>query len=81
MRGLLLAWIAAGCLLWACCKAVNAQGNPPQPVVAEKPAETPKVAQPKRNERDGSSLVVSYTLAAIGTIIVMVLVCMPARRD
>jgi hypothetical protein len=28
-----------------------------------------------------SSMVVSYTLAAIGTIIVMVLVCMPARRE
>ena len=43
-------------------------------------ADTTKKEEPKRVERDGSSAV-SYTVAAIGTIIVMVLVCMPARRE
>jgi hypothetical protein len=81
MFGLLRAWVAAGCFLLNCGSAVNGQGTPPQPVVAEKPTEAAKPAETKRIERDGFSQVVSYTLAAVGTIIVMVLICMPARRE
>jgi hypothetical protein len=74
MRGFFLTWITTGCLLLASCAAANAQGNQPLP-----PA-TPMV-ETKKAERDGSSQVVHYTLAGIGTIIVMVLICMPARRE
>jgi hypothetical protein len=74
MRGLLLAWIMTGCLFLACAGSVNAQGNQPPP-----PA--PPVVETKKVERDGSSQVVHYMLAGIGTIIVMVLICMPARRE
>ena len=44
------------------------------------PTEAPKAAEPKKIDRD-SSTTVGYALAAIGTVIVMLLICMPARRE
>ena len=58
---------------------VNANA-PPQPVAEEKKPVPPK-EEPKKFERDGSSQVVHYTLAGIATLIIMILICMPARRD
>src|SRR5207253_2525856 len=78
MRGSLLAWIMACTLTLSCCAPAFAQQQqPPMPEKLE-PAKPP---EPKKIEREGGSAAVSYTLAAIGTIIVMVLVCMPARRE
>lgn len=74
MRGLLLSVLVACALFLGSCAPVWA--NAPQPLPVEK-AEPAKPAEPRR---EGSSAV-SYTLAAIGTILVMVLVCMPARRE
>ena len=74
MRGFVLSWLAAGCLLLADSNAALAQ-----PVLP--PADAQKVADTKSFQREGASLAVSYTLALIATIIVMVLVCMPARRE
>ena len=76
MRGLLLAWILTGSLLLASGGSVDAQGNQPPPP----PPVTP-IVETKKVERDGSSQVVHYMLAGIGTIIVFVLICMPARRE
>jgi hypothetical protein len=81
MRRFLLAWIIAGCLGLACIAPLNAQGPvPQQPAPEEKKAEPPK-AEEKKFERDGSAQVVHYTLAGIGVMVVMILVCMPARRE
>jgi hypothetical protein len=38
-------------------------------------------APPAKYERDNSAATIPYTLAIISLIIVMVLVCMPARRE
>lgn len=51
---------------------------PPAQPAAQKAPEPPK---PEAKRSEPASPVVSYTLAAIGIIIVMVLVCMPARRE
>jgi L-asparagine transporter-like permease len=42
--------------------------------------EAPKPEEAKKVEHTGPSPVVHYALAGIGTIIVMVLICVPARR-
>jgi len=42
---------------------------------------TPAMAQAKDEVRDGSTMTVPYLLAGIGVLLVMVLVCMPARRE
>ncbi len=53
-----------------------------QPVHPTMPKqEAPQAEEPKRVEQSGPTPVVPYTLAGIGTIIVMVLICMPARRE
>ena len=75
MRGLFLSWIVAGSLLLACCGTAR-----PQPAQPPAPTEAPKAAEPKKIDRD-SSTTVGYALAAIGTVIVMLLICMPARRE
>ena len=77
MRELLRSWIAASCLLLTHGVFASAQQQAP----TEKAGEALKAPEPKRAEREGGSQTVAYTLAAIGTIIVMVLVCMPARRE
>ncbi len=49
------------------------------PVAAEKTEK--KDAPPAKFERDSASQFVPWTLAAVGVIIVLILVCMPVRRD
>jgi hypothetical protein len=39
------------------------------------------VAAQDNKKKEEPNVAVHYTLAAIGAIIIMVLVCMPARRD
>ncbi len=75
MRGRGLAWLLACFLLLAVCAPVRPQGAPPPPVPEKKDA------APAKYERDGSSQLVPWTLAAVGVIIVMILVCMPVRRE
>ena len=70
MRRLLLSWVTGTLLSLACCAPSDAQDKTPDPAA--------KVTETKSG---GSTPVAVYTLAAIGTIIVMVLVCMPARRE
>jgi hypothetical protein len=70
MRGLLLAFLLSCILLLGLCA----------PVPAQPPAEK-KDTPPAKYERDGSTMFVPYTLAAVGLIIVMILVCMPVRRE
>jgi hypothetical protein len=36
---------------------------------------------PGKYERDSTTMLVHYLLAAIGTLLIMVLICMPIRRD
>jgi hypothetical protein len=75
MRGHGLAWLLACFLLLPVCAPVRAQDKAPPPVPEKKDAAAAKY------ERDGSSQLVPWTLAAVGVIIVMILVCMPVRRD
>ncbi len=79
MRGLLLSWLIAGWIVLASSAPIGAQPAPP-PAPTEKAVEPPKAPETKKADRDGA-VAVSYTLAAIGVVIVMVLVCMPARRE
>ena len=72
MRTWLYSWLMGGLLLCAAGSALDAQPGPEK-------AEPPKA--PEKYERDNSTTVIPYTLAAIAVIIVMVLVCMPARRE
>ena len=80
MARLCRSWIAGFALLLTGA-AVVAQdpmpqtGQPP----AQKAPEPAKAAEPRQS--NNPLPIVSYTLAAIGTIVVMVLVCMPARRE
>ena len=84
MRGLLFSWIAVACLGLGCCAALDAQtpAPPPKPAPEEKkPEPAPKGEEPKKIERDGSAQALHYSLAGIGVLIVLVLVCMPLRRE
>jgi hypothetical protein len=65
MHKFLTSLLLAGCLLGSCAAPVSAQEKKEESTVA----------------RDNSTLTIPYVLAAIGLILVMVLVCMPARRD
>lgn len=49
------------------------KGPPPEKVEKTEPAPPPA--------RDGSAMLVHYLLAAIATILIMVLICMPIRRE
>lgn len=54
------------------------------PLTAQPPAGADKGEPAKaaeKYERDSSSFVIPYTLALIAVLLVLVLVCMPARRD
>ena len=70
-----LAFLLSCFLLLAVSMPVCSQDKAPHPV-AEK-----KDAPPAKYERDGASQLVPWTLAAVGVIIVIILVCMPVRRD
>jgi hypothetical protein len=50
------------------------------PPIAEK-TEKKDAPPPPKYERDGASQLVAWTLAAVCVVIVMILVCMPVRRD
>ena len=83
MRRFFFAWILAGSLAMTWVEPVSANA-PPQPVAEEKKPEPPKPEPPKVEEPkkvDGSSQVVYYSLAGIATLIIMLLICMPARRE
>lgn len=72
MRRLLFSWLTGILLSLACGVSADSQEKMPDP--AAKAVET-------KGGGGGSTPIAVYTLAAIGTIIVMVLVCMPARRE
>jgi hypothetical protein len=82
MRRLLLALVLGLGLADTECGWAQVQPTQPPmpPPAADKAPEVPRVNEPLKRP-EGSSTVVNYTLAAIATIIVMVLVCMPARRE
>lgn len=67
-------------MLLASCAALPAQDKvlPPAPDRVEKAEK--KDAGPAKYDREGSQFV-PWTLAAVGIIIVMILVCMPVRRE
>ncbi|MBM3994335.1 MAG: hypothetical protein FJ303_09320 [Planctomycetes bacterium] len=54
-----------------------ATGQPQQPPPA---AEAAKPADTLRKP-DGSTIAVSYTIALVVTIVIMLLICVPARRE
>jgi hypothetical protein len=70
MRRVVGSLVLTAWLLFAEAPA-SAQPLPP-------PAQSPKPPEAKKEE---PNQVIHYTLAAIAFLIVMVLVCMPARRD
>ena len=72
MRRLFFSWILAASLAIAWDAPLSANAHT-QPVAEEKKPEPPKV--------DGSSQVVYYALAATATLIIVLLICMPARRE
>jgi len=47
---------------------------------AQEPAPA-KAEEPKRYERDQSSIIVYYSLALMAVLVILLLVCMPARRE
>ena len=70
-------------LLFGVCSPLCAQ-TPPQPTPEKKEPEPAKAEPPKAPEtytRDSSTMIVYYALALVGTIVVMVIICLPARRD
>lgn len=71
MRRLLLAAILVGSLTIA--------GNAPPSARAQQPVAEEKKPEPAK--ADGSSQVVYYALAGIATLIIILLICMPARRE
>lgn len=79
MPRFLFSWIAAASLALAGSAPLDANA-PPAPQL-QQPLPAPKVEEPKKIERDGSAQVVHFTLAGIGVMIVMILVCMPLRRE
>ena len=52
---------------------------------AQQPAPPPEQAKPAEPaappSRDGASMLVAYTLAFLGILVVLLLLCVPARRD
>jgi len=49
---------------------------------AAPPEKVEKTEPPPANtQRDGTAMLVHYILAAIGATLVMLLICMPVRRD
>jgi hypothetical protein len=65
MHKFLISLFLGGCLLGSCCAPISAQEKKDEP--------------PAPIMRDGPTI--PYLLAGIGVILVMVLVCMPARRE
>ena len=59
------------------CAQDNGQPPPPQPA----PENVEKAEPPAKYERDSGPMLAHYLLATIATILIMVLVCMPIRRD
>jgi hypothetical protein len=80
MHRVLTTLLVSGWLLAAAVGPLAAQGHTPgQPPPPPPPVE--KAKEPEPYTRDNSPMMVYYALAGIGAILVMVLVCMPARRD
>jgi hypothetical protein len=65
------------CLLLASAAQVVAQDKGP----AEKAEKNGAPPAPAKYERDGSVMLVHYLIAGIATLLIMVLICMPIRRD
>jgi hypothetical protein len=70
MRVTFLSCVVSALIFLGSCSALDAQA----------PAPAPK-AEPKKFSRDDTSVTIPYLLGGIGVILVMVLVCMPARRE
>lgn len=79
MRAFFLTWLFGGLLLMAAGSSLPGQTTPPVQPGQEKtePKSEPK-AQPKTDE---TTYVIPYGLAAVAVVVVMVLVCTPARRE
>ena len=86
MRGSVPSLLLFGCFLLAQSGPLHAQDKTPpppqgQPEKVEKADPPTPAAPPGEYKRDGTSMMVYYLLAAIGTVLIMVLICMPVRRE
>lgn len=79
MTHLLRSLLAGMCLTLMLCGSALGQGGPPQPPPPP-PAEAVKPADSLRKP-DGSAIAVSYTLALVAAVFIMILICVPARRE
>ena len=81
MRLRIGAWLLSGILMLGLSAPLGAQekkdGPPSTP--APMPQQPAPATAPPRYERE--SPFVPYTLAAVSIVIIMILVCMPVRRD
>jgi hypothetical protein len=75
MRGLIHSLLVAAVLLGAGAPVQAQQQPAPAKLEPVKPVEAKPI------EREAPSSAVGYTLALIGTLLVLLLVCMPARRE
>jgi len=69
--------LATVCLAFSLHGSANGQPppqQPPPPAEAAKPADSPR-------KPDGSAIAVSYTIALVATIVILLLICVPARRE
>ena len=88
MRNIFFTWLFGGLLLTTSHLPLQAQTTPPPPAPEKtepktEPKAEPAKAQPKAEppKTDETTYVIPYGLAAIAVVVVMVLVCTPARRE
>lgn len=74
MRG----WLRC-CTLFACMFVVSAGSVAAQD--KDKAEKNEPAAVPTKYERDGTTMLVHYLIATIASILMMVLICMPIRRE
>jgi hypothetical protein len=82
MRRRIVAWLLSGILILGLVAPLGAQDKkdgPPTPTPQQPPP--PGTAPPAPPKYERESPFVPYTLAAVGIVIIMILVCMPVRRD
>ena len=75
--------VAATLLIGGAALHAQDKGPPPGQPAPEKnePAAPAAPAEPVKYERDGTTMLVHYFLGGVGTLVVMLLLCMPVRRD
>lgn len=81
MRGLVCSWLIGVCVIAAWPSA--AVGQPPAGQAAEQKKEAPPPPPPEEKPyvRDESRITVSYALALVAVLLILLLVGMPARRE